>query len=202
MKTFAQYLTESEKTYSYRIKIVGDIDTEFMSEFKKQLSKFDPVTIKDTKTTPVLSQPSDFPEFTNQVVNIIDVDFKYPATQPQLEQVVELLGLDVNRLCVNTRSWAEGVDQELVGIQEQPDVLLGAEYPEDSKQQKELSKDYSAEGSDKAVVKNSASEASWKVAGGKTPPAATTNQLPMGTKSPMSDIKRPAKPQVGRKIKD
>ena len=32
MKPFAQYLVESTKTYSYRIKIVGDVDFESCAE--------------------------------------------------------------------------------------------------------------------------------------------------------------------------
>jgi len=35
------------------------------------------------------------------------------------------------------------------------------------------------------------------VAGGKTKPAETTNDLPMGVTSPMSKITRPAKPATG-----
>ena len=54
-----------------------------------------------------------------------------------------------------------------------------------------------AVGKDKQVVKNSAEDAKWTVAGGKTPPAETTNDLPMGVKSPMTTVKRPPKPATG-----
>ena len=39
MKTFAEYLTESKHTYNYRIKIAGDVDSGFMSEFKEKLKR-------------------------------------------------------------------------------------------------------------------------------------------------------------------
>jgi hypothetical protein len=202
MKPFAQYLAESEKTYNYRIKIVGDIDSEFEKEFKDQLKKFDPVSIKDTKKTPIISRPADFPDASNEAVNIIDVEFRYPAVFSQIQQAAKLLGLDVNRICMNTLNWAEGMDQELLGIESQPDSLLLAGYPADSKEQKDASRDYAAIGADKAVVRNSAGGAKWTVAGGTTPPAVTTNQLPQGVDSPMTKIKRPAKPTVGRPTKD
>jgi len=32
MKPFAKYLAESEKTYNYRIKIVGDVPNTFVKE--------------------------------------------------------------------------------------------------------------------------------------------------------------------------
>ena len=197
MKTFAQYLTESEKTFDYRIKIVGDISADFVKAFKDKLKKFDPAKIGDFKSTPILSKPTDFPNFDNQSVNMIDVSFRYPATPPQIQQVVELLGLNADRMAMNDLHWAEGMDQELLGIDDQSQDLLNSPYPADSKEQKELKKDYAAVGVDKQVVKNSASEATWTVAGGKTPPAKTTNDLPQGVKSPMSTIKRPAKPATG-----
>jgi hypothetical protein len=57
MKTFAQYLTESEKTFDYRIKILGDVPTNFIRDLKDQLKKFEPVKISEPKKTPVLASP-------------------------------------------------------------------------------------------------------------------------------------------------
>lgn len=202
MKTFTQYLVESEKTYKYRIKIVGDVDSGFEKEFKDQLKKYDPVSVKETKKTPIMSRPTDFPEHANQPVNIIDVEFRYPATPPQIQQITNLLGVEEGRVCVSDLKWSEGMDTELLGIEEQPEVLLTSEYPENSKEQKEVSSEYAAYAHEKAVVKNSASGAAWTVAGGTTPPAVTTDHLPQGVKSPMTDIKRPPRPEVGKKTKD
>jgi hypothetical protein len=46
------------------------------------------------------------------------------------------------------------------------------------------------------VLKN-AYRSNFTIAGKKTPPAKTTNDLPMGIKSPMTTIKRPPKPATG-----
>jgi len=197
MKNFRDYLIESEKTFDYRIKIVGDVDSEFVKTFREKLKKFDPVKIGEVKTTPVMSKPSDFPGYPNERVNIMDCTFRYPATPPQIQQLAGLLGLDADRICINQLNWAEGMDRELLGIEDQDDPLLLTDYPANSKEQNDLKKDYSAVGADKQVVKNSAAEAQWVVAGGKTPPAETTNDLPMGVKSPMTTIKRPPKPATG-----
>jgi hypothetical protein len=197
MKTFAQYLTESEKTFDYRIKIVGDLPGDFVKEFKVRLKKFDPVSIGDVKTTPILAKPKDFPAFNNQAVNMMDVVFRYPAIPPQIQQIAQLLGLDPDRISINETHWAEGMDRELMGIDDQGSPLLLTDYPADTKEQKDLIKDYSAVGKDKQVVRNSAEDAVWTVAGGKTPPAETTNDLPMGVKSPMSTVKRPPRPATG-----
>jgi hypothetical protein len=84
-----------------------------------------------------------------------------------------------------------------MGIETQGDPLLNTPYPANTKEQNDLKKDYSAVGADKEVVKNSAAEATWTVAGGRTPPAETTNDLPMGVKSPMTTVKRPPRPATG-----
>ena len=197
MKTFAHYLTESERTFDYRIKIVGDLPGDFVKEFKTRLKKFDPVEISEVKRTPILASPRGFEAFPNEAVNMMDVVFRYPAIPPQIQQIAQLLGLDPDRICINELHWAEGMDRELMGIEEQGDPLLNTAYPPDTKEQKDLIKDYSAVGRDKQVVRNSAEDAVWTVAGGRTPPAETTNDLPMGVKSPMSTVKRPPRPATG-----
>jgi hypothetical protein len=198
MKTFSQYLTESEKTFDYRIKICGDVNAELLKMFKEKLKKFDPVKISDPKTTPVQAKPADFPGMTNQRVTIIDGSFRYPATPPQIEQIAELCGITADHVCVKDLHWSEGMDQELLGIEEEnAATILGKDYPADSAEQKKLKKEY-ADGNQQ-VVRNSAEKAQWTVAGGKTPPAETTNDLPQGIKSPMTAMKRPPRPATGFK---
>lgn len=197
MKTFQQYLVESARTHDYRIKIVGDVPAEFVRQLRDQLKKFDPVTMDQVKSTPVMSQPPDFPAFANQSVSMLDVSFRYPATQPQIAQMAHLLGLDQDRILVQQKNYAEGMDRELLGISEQQDLLTNTNYAADSNEQRDLKQDYAAVGQDKQVVKNSAADATWTVAGGRTPPAETTNDLPMGVKSPMTAMTRPPRPAVG-----
>lgn len=197
MKTFQHYLMESRRTFDYRIKIVGDVTADVMKRFREQLKKFDPESIGDDRKTPVMSRPTDFPEFPNESVTMLDASFRYPATPPQIEQIARLLGIDPDRICIHQRDYDEAMDRELLGIDQQRDLLVNTELPAPDKQQKELSRDYAAVGKDKQVVKNSAEDATWTVAGGKTPPAETTNDLPMGVRSPMTTIKRPPRPATG-----
>ncbi len=195
MKTFAHYLTESTQTYDYRIKFVGEVNNDFLKDFKQQLKKFDPESISDVKKTPIQSELIDFPAFSNEPISMIDVVLKYPATMPQVQQMAELLGFDPNKINLCDTHYADTIDAELLGIADQNKDLLNSAYPEPTKEQKDLSKDY-GEGNQQ-VVKNSAEEALWTVAGGKTQAATFTSSLPMGDKSPLTDIKRPPKPATG-----
>jgi hypothetical protein len=80
---------------------------------------------------------------------------------------------------------------------ENKDLLADTDYPAPDAEQRALKKDYSADPYDHAVLKN-AYRSDFTVAGGRTPPAKTTNQLPQGNKSPMTTIKRQPKPATGR----
>jgi hypothetical protein len=197
MKNFQQYLTESERTYNYRIKIVGDVFPGFLKELENKLSQFDVVKLTAGKTTPVQAKPADFPAYENDRVTSMDVEFRYPAIEPQIKQIAQLLGLDPNRIVMLTTPYEDSVDEERNKVEEQnKDLLTDTDFPAPDAEQKALSKDYSAPYDQHAVLKN-AYRSDFTVAGGKTPPAATTNDLPMGANSPMTKVKRPPKPATG-----
>lgn len=197
MKPFAKYLAESERTYNYRIKVVGDVPAGFFKALKEKLSQFDIVKMSDAKTTPVRKVIPDFPAFPNQPMNIADVEFRYPAVEPQIKQLAQLLGLDPNRIIMATVPYEDSLDDENQKIEDQnKDLLDNPEYPKDDAQQRALKKDYATGPYDHAVLKN-AYKTNFTIAGEKTPPAKTTNDLPMGDKSPMTNIKRQPKPATG-----
>lgn len=197
MKPFARYLAESERTYNYRIKVVGEVPAGFFKELRDKCAQFDIVKMSEPKSTPVRKVVPDFPAFPNQSVSRIDVEFKYPAIEPQIKQLAQLLGLDPNRIVMNTTPYEEGMDSESVKIDdENKDLLDDPTYPAPDAEQKALSKDYATGPYDHEVVKN-AYKSDFTVAGGKTPPAKTTNELPQGDKSPFSNIKRQPKPATG-----
>jgi hypothetical protein len=198
MKNFKEYLSESQKTYNYRIKLVGDLQPGFVKALEEKLKQFEPVKIGTVKTTPVQSRPADFPAFENDRVSHFDCEFRYPAIDAQIRQLAQLLGFDPNRVLMQTVSYADSIADENVRVaDENKDLLTDTDYPAADQEQKALSKDYATGPYDHEVVKN-AYKTNFTVAGGKTPAATTTNDLPMGQKSPMSTVKRPAKPATGR----
>jgi hypothetical protein len=197
MKKFQEYLAESERTYKYRIKIVGDVAPDFVKMLNDKLKQFDPVKIGSPKTTPVQLKPADFPKHSNDSVTSMDCEFRYPAIEPQIKQIAQLLFLDPNRIIMLTTPHEDSMDIERERVEtENKDLLTDTDYPAPNAEQKALSADYSAPYDKHAVLKN-AYKSNFTVAGGKTPSAETTNDLPMGTKSPMSNIKRQPKPATG-----
>ena len=197
MKKFQQYLAESERTYNYRIKIVGDVAPDFIRQLEERLKQFDVVKTSKPRTTPVQLKPADFPKHSNDSVTSMDVEFRYPAIEPQIKEIAQLLFLDPNRIIMLTVPHEEGMAAEKTKIQDQnQDLLTDTDYPAPDAEQRALSRDYSAPYDEHAVLKN-AYRSDFTVAGGKTPAAKTTNDLPMGVASPMTKIKRPPRPATG-----
>ena len=196
MKNFQQYLAESEKTYNYRIKIVGDVAPDFVKQLEEKLAQFDIVKITKPKTTPVQLSPADFPKHSNDSVTSMDVEFRYPAIEPQIKQLAQILFMDPNRIIMLTTPHEEGMDSERERVAAQNKDLLDTDYPAPDAEQKALIADYSAPYDKHAVLKNTY-RSDFTVAGGKTPPAKTTNDLPMGNTSPMTKVKRPPRPATG-----
>ena len=197
MKKFQEYLIESERTYNYRIKIVGDVPQDFVKALEEKLKQFDIVKMSDVKTTPVQLKPADFPAHENDRVSYFDVEFRYPAIEPQVQQLAQLLMMDPNRIRLLTVPYENSMDKERAEVEEQnKDLLTDTDFPAPNAEQKALSKDYSAPYDEHAVLKN-AYRSDFTVAGGKTPPAKTTNDLPMGNDSPMTKTKRPPRPATG-----
>jgi len=197
MKNFQQYLAESERTYNYRIKIVGDVAPDFIKQLEERLKQFEVVKISKPKTTPVQLKPADFPKHSNDSVTSMDVEFRYPAIEPQIKEIAQLLFLDPNRIIMLTAPHEDGMDSERVKVEtENKNLLTDTDYPAPDAEQKALKKDYSAPYNQHAVLKN-AYRSDFTVAGGKTPPARTTNDFPMDNTSPMTNIKRPPRPATG-----
>jgi hypothetical protein len=194
MKKFHHYLAESERTYDYRIKILGDVPPTFIKDLEQKLEQFDIVKMSGKKTTPVQRLLKDFPNEENDMVTSVDVSFRYPAIEPQIQQLAQLLGFSPNRIRLLTQPYVDSIDNEISEINTQnKDLIADTDYPAPNAEQQALKKDYSGDPYKHAVLQN-AYRSDFTVAGGKTPPAKTTNDIKQDTKSPMTDIKRMPRP--------
>ena len=193
MKSLRHYLTESVQSYKYTIKIAGDLDKNFIDMFKYNLNKFDPVKIEDAKTTPIQKTPYDFPGVENESVTIIKAEFKYPATEPQIQQIAQLLGKNINMVRVYTQDFDDSINAENDKFANQPSPVLLEPNLEDAG--KEASQDYANQYLDKIVPKKPSID--YKFDAKPTPTAPNKSKEGIQTKSPMSNINRPDRPATG-----
>ncbi len=88
MKSFKEYLTESKKTYTFRVKVAGECTAEQESKLKSMLERFSISSFKKTGKTPIQSFPLDFPQLKNTDVSVFEVVLEYPTTQHELHEYI------------------------------------------------------------------------------------------------------------------
>lgn len=114
MKTFKEYLSESKKVYSFKIKVAGDIPEGFETRLKERLDRCKVLTFDKVTTTPVQKVPLDFPTLTNKEVSIYEVVTEYPITAPEISVDIQSIGLKEE--CFRVRGSNEPTEQEQVHL--------------------------------------------------------------------------------------
>jgi len=204
MKSLKQYITESVKLYDYTIKIAGDVDKNFLDLFAHNLKeKFDAVDISKPVSTPIQKDPFGFPDLRNQSVTIIKANFRYPATEPMIQQIAQLLGYNVNMVRAIQTNYNDSINSEAEGYANEGShsPLLDHEQLEEQPGAKEANKAYGESYLSSIKEQMKGNEIQMQYAS-KTPPEAfdpfkAIPQDPQGGSSPMSKITRPAKPKTG-----
>lgn len=131
MANFKQYLVESTKEYSYRIKVAGDLSENFAAELQTALKKYEVKSLSKGKKTPIQEVPLDFPNIKNQAVTIFELLTSYPASVFEMHSYISnIMRLQPNQLVV--RKPGEPTEQYQadmnVKIKEFRSVLQDIEY--------------------------------------------------------------------------
>jgi hypothetical protein len=88
MKSFKDYLTESKKTYEFKVKVAGDCPKDCAKQIKEALSMYKVESCSGGKGSPIQETQADFPEQKNIGVTIFDVCLSYPTTSAQVRAAV------------------------------------------------------------------------------------------------------------------
>ena len=86
MSTYKDYLTESNKSYDYKIKIAGEPKDIDKNRLETALQKFEVAKMSAGKSTPIQSLPLDFPRLSNEQVTIFDVTTNYPESARVMQE--------------------------------------------------------------------------------------------------------------------
>jgi len=86
MKSFVEYLTESKKTYEFKIGVAGDVPEDFEDHLEIGLKKYGLENLSSSKRTPITERPLDFPQLQNTQVTYWEAEVTYPTTVQVLQQ--------------------------------------------------------------------------------------------------------------------
>lgn len=205
MRSLKHFICESIHTYNYTIKIAGQADKKFLDMFMYNLKKFDPVMISEPISTPIQKDPFGFPELKNEPVTIIKAEFRYPANEPMIRQIAQLLGYNMNAIRVIGADFDNSIDNEAEGYANQADhsPVLTHEELEEQPGAKDAAKAYGNSYLDSIKEQGMKDKIEFTYSGKKTPSSfdpfkPETYVDKKSQVSPMSKITRPAKPQTGQ----
>jgi len=200
MKSLKKYIAESIHLYDVTIKIAGEVDKNFLDMFIFNLKKFDPAGPITPKTLPIQKDVYGFPGIKNEPVTVLKCKFRYPCTEPMVQQLAQLLGYNLNYVRLVDSAYDDSInrEQEEYANQMSPntkdfDKISGAE---------QANKDYSDSYLNSIKEQSKDSKIMIPYAAKETPDAFDPfkpylDDKSMGDKSPMTNIKRPAKPKTG-----
>lgn len=123
MKSFKEYLVESqeEKIYEFKVKVAGEIPDNFEDVVETCLKKYECLKFTKNKTAPIQENVPDFPDLKNQQVTLYDVNLKYPTTSPVLASYIsEHTGVEIARIKVRSIKEEAAAD-----IEENPETKSG-----------------------------------------------------------------------------
>ena len=101
MKTFKEYLSESKKTYGFRIKVAGPLPEGFEEKAKSKMGKYGCGKFEKVTTTPIQKTALEFLDLTNIEVTVFECECSYPVTPQQVQvDVHESTGISNTHLRV------------------------------------------------------------------------------------------------------
>jgi hypothetical protein len=153
MKTFKDYLTESKKVYSFKLKVAGDLPENFVEGLKTRLGKCGVMTFEKVTKTPVQALPMDFPELKNCEVTVFEVVCEYPVIAPEIKNEMLAMGMNETHIRVRGSGEPSEVDQLTIGEEPSGEALLD-ENELDKGNAKVKHKDYFGDEFNKGFLKD------------------------------------------------
>lgn len=117
MRLFKKILTESKKTYQFKIGVAGPLPEGFEDKMETSLKKFKVLNMTSGKKTPIQERPLDFPQLQNMEVTYFETELEYPTTSQVLQEYV-------GKCC--------GVDQSYIIVRNANDPREDYQKPDDA----------------------------------------------------------------------
>jgi hypothetical protein len=208
MKSLHDYIAERNSNYAFRIKVAKQNPKDIMEEIKNALDAYELIDITTPKSLPV-QEHREFPKWGACECWQFEATVAYPTTQVQIAQLLkERTGMQAEWVCVYGKQQADDNDAfEAYGKDHTGSLLLdnelrdvpGAQDLVGDKRKDSLLKELEKQSPKMVALESDADLVSMRSTE-RTKPAATTNQVPQGTWSPVGSQQNKL-PQVKGKNK-
>lgn len=195
MKSFREYLTESKKTFKFKVRVANsDMDNDLIDRIENALKQFDLISMTKPKNHPPEDRSFEFPQCGICEVRDFDIEVNYPTHDAAIQNAIgSVRGLDHSRVRAYTLDAYTAQMQQLDQIKKEKSKDKSAILTNDkldAQEKPNLSLDFVKE----------LETRKYEFAGDKTQKGETTNDLPQGNVSPVGTTRNKL-PTVGRKAK-
>ena len=185
MKSYRAYLTESHKTYDFRIRIAGELPSDLQAKVKQVLEAYQVDKMSTPKRLPIQETP-EFPNMGPVEINVIEVSVRYPCNDEQVRTLIaERAGINLS--CIKVTPANSPYEAALAG-QEQSNIGDGVVLTQEEMKTEKPVEGLVGDARIPNLIKELEETRKYQypeTAGEKTPAAKTTNELPMGNASPI-----------------
>jgi hypothetical protein len=114
MKSFIEYLYESQeaKKYAFKVKIAGDLPEHCEDVMETALQQYQVCKFSKGKSTPIQASLLDFPTAKNASMTVFEVELDYPTTSAVLSEILAN-ATGISRDCILVRTPLEEANIEL-----------------------------------------------------------------------------------------
>ena len=152
MKTLKEYLAESKKNFSFKVKVAGDLPESFQENLKQTLERCKVLKLEKVHTTAIQALPLDFPTMKNVEVHVFEVLCEYPITAPEIASDLKTMGLKEECFRVRGSGEPSEIDQATQGEILNPSGLLNDNQYKETTNAKH--KDYFGDDFNKSFLKD------------------------------------------------
>ena len=191
MKNFIQYLSDSQKTYEFRIKIANIDLTDQLDRLESVLEAYALESLSKPKRLPIKESDIDFPSMKNCQLYLMDAVLKYPCNDAQLRTIIaERAGIPQANIVVVPKNhpeelwrWNESGESDIKEYV-QGEAVLDKPY-EDNPEAKKAGDAYAKAESILKELKQPEAVSEGKDDSPEGNAGKTTNDLPQGNDSPV-----------------
>lgn len=177
MRAFKEYLTESTKTYMFRVRVADELSKDRLDKVKKILDKYSLSAISEPKRLPIQQKTFGFEHLNNPEVNVVDVVTNYPCTPQEVQSAFNSAGIALGRIMITTTN-QEVLIAPAASEAGEGKAVLDKDLPKSTYPQ--MLADL-----ENALASKESSKYQYTYAGEKTKSSKTSNDLPQGNQSPV-----------------
>lgn len=180
IRSFVSHLKDNSKTYSFKMRMAFECTDDQCKKIEAALNAYQLESITKPKSLPIQEDEINFPKLGPVEINVIEMELKYPVIAEMLETLlIERCGLDGTTFCIHPM--AQDADRTpSLAIYEKGEALLNTELEESQLEDKVYGNEFVTQFLDSIETRE------FEFAADKEKKAETTNDLEMGTKSPMT----------------